>query len=72
MRPRNELKNIASILLVSPTQQDLRAASQAINDLLDDRSQLAYKILRLTRALEDKQASSQPPSRGRLMRLFFG
>jgi hypothetical protein len=55
MRSRNELRGIANRLSDSPTEKDLVDAQQAIFDLLDERSHLSQRIVRLRTSRAPKE-----------------
>ena len=71
MRSRNELRGIANRLSDSPTEQDLADAQRAIFDLLDERSRLSQRIIRL-RANPHRTARKEPEPRRSLREILFG
>jgi hypothetical protein len=71
MRSRNELRGIANRLANSPTDQDLIDAQKAIFDLLDERSRLSQRVLRL-RSNTQKAPPKEPESRRSLREIVFG
>jgi hypothetical protein len=71
MRSRNELRGIANRIANSPTDQDLADAQQAIFDLLDERSRMSQKILRL-RSNPQKNTPKEPESRMSFREILFG
>jgi hypothetical protein len=73
MRSRTELRGIANRIANSPTDQDLAAAKQAIFDLLEERSRLSQKILRLRSPNPQRTTIQEPTSPRRSLReILFG
>jgi chorismate mutase len=71
MRSRTELRGIANRIANSPTDQDLIDAQKAIFDLLDERSRLSQRVLRL-RSNTQKAPPKEPESRRSLREILFG
>ncbi len=57
-RSRNELRGIAKRITDSPTEQDLADAQRAIFDLLDERSRLSQRVMRLKSTQTPKESMS--------------
>jgi hypothetical protein len=77
MRSRNELRGIANRIANSPTDQDLADAQKAIFDLLDERSRLSQRIIRLRSNPQrtppkESCTNTTPKSRRSLMEILFG
>ena len=70
MRSRTELRGIAKRITDSPTEQDLVDAQWAIFDLLEERSRLSQRIVRL-RSYVEKNPPKETPRRS-LIEILFG
>ncbi len=72
MRSRNELRGIANRITDSPTELDLADAQQAIFDLLDERSHLSHRIVRLRTANQETPPKEIERPRRSLREILFG
>jgi chorismate mutase len=72
MRSRNELRGIANRITDSPTEQDLADAQQAIFDLLDERSRLSQRVLRLRSNTQQVPPKAPPKESMSFREILFG
>ena len=69
MRPRHEFREIANRLTDSPTEADLKAAQDALRELMQERSKLYQRMLQLTRSpKESEECTSTTPRSRRSLR----